>query len=653
MITAKDLREKYIEFFESKGHKAIPSASLIPENDSTVLFNTAGMQPLVPHLMGQKHPEGNKLVDVQKCIRTGDIEEVGDNRHLTFFEMLGNWSLGDPEKPDGIGAGYSKEDAIKWSYEFLTDEKWLGLDPKRLYITVFKGENGIERDEKSIKIWQEQFKKHGIEAKVAKDDSIWNDPDIRIFALDGKENFWQMGGETGPCGPDTEIYYDTEPEKGFEKKTFEQLTNESRFLEIWNNVFMEFHKIGKGKFEPLKQKNVDTGMGVERTITVLNGYKNVFEAELFTPILEKIRGIKSPQALFLKGKDMDVEKSERIIADHIKAAVMILADDKKIAPSNVERGYVLRRLIRRAVRYGKILGIEGNFMRQIAEVVVDMYKDVYEEVGRNKEFIFSELNKEEEKFRKTLESGLKQFDKYFKESGAYWVNDKKSFNDSMKNLKDGPKILPGIIAFNLYQSYGFPIEMTIEEAKSREMEVDIDGFNEELKKHQELSRTASAGMFKSGLADNSEMTTKLHTATHLLHAALRKTLGNHVEQRGSNINPERLRFDFSHSEKLTAEQIQEVENWVNEAIKKDLPVVREEMSPEEAKESGAMGLFDAKYGSRVSVYAIKDGDAVLSKEICTGPHVGRTGDIGHFKIKKEQSSSQGIRRIKAVVENIK
>jgi len=627
MITAQQLRQKYIDFFKTKGHKEIPSASLIPENDPTVLFNTAGMQSLVPYLMGQKHPDGNKLVDVQKCIRTGDIEEVGDNRHLTFFEMLGNWSLGD----------YFKKEAIEWSYEFLTDKKWLGLDPKRLYITVFRGENGIERDDESIKIWQEQFKKHGIEAKVADDDAVWFNPDVRIFALDKKENFWEMGGETGPCGPDTEIYYDVSPEKGFEKKTFEELTNEFRFMEIWNNVFMQFNKVGNNKYEFLKQRNVDTGMGVERTLVVLNGYDNVFETELFIPILEKIKSL-APKS---------DEKAERIIADHIKAAVMILADDKQIMPSNVERGYVLRRLIRRAVRYGRMLGVEQNFTSEIAKTVIDMYKDVYEEVGRNQDFVISQLNKEENKFRKTLEKGLREL--------------KKAVDNFKKNMKTGIKEpngevyksrLSGKVAFDLYQSYGFPIEMTIEEVgKMGVMAVDVEKFQKELKKHQELSRTASAGMFKSGLADNTEATARLHTATHLLQAALRDILGNHVEQRGSNINPERLRFDFSHPEKLTSQQIELIENWVNNVIEKDLPVIREEMSSEEAKASGAIGLFNEKYGNKVSVYTIQDEGNILSKEICTGPHAKRTGELGHFKIKKEQSSSQGIRRIKAIVDN--
>ena len=627
MITAQQLRQKYIDFFKTKGHEEIPSASLIPENDPTVLFNTAGMQSLVPYLMGQKHPDGNKLVDVQKCIRTGDIEEVGDNRHLTFFEMLGNWSLGN----------YFKKEAIEWSYEFLTDKKWLGLDPKRLYITVFRGENGIERDDESIKIWQEQFKKQGIEAKVADDDAVWFNPDVRIFALDKKENFWEMGGETGPCGPDTEIYYDVSPKKGFEKKTFEELTNEFRFMEIWNNVFMQFNKVGNNKYEFLKQRNVDTGMGVERTLVVLNGYDNVFETELFIPILEKIKSL-APKS---------DEKAERIIADHIKAAVMILADDKQIMPSNVERGYVLRRLIRRAVRYGRMLGVEQNFTSEIAKTVIDMYKDVYEEVGRNQDFVISQLNKEENKFRKTLEKGLREL--------------KKAVDNFKKNMKAGIKEpngevyksrLSGKVAFDLYQSYGFPIEMTIEEVgKMGVMAVDVEKFQKELKKHQELSRTASAGMFKSGLADNTEATARLHTATHLLQAALRDILGNHVEQRGSNINPERLRFDFSHPEKLTSQQIELIENWVNNVIEKDLPVIREEMSSEEAKASGAIGLFNEKYGNKVSVYTIQDEGNILSKEICTGPHAKRTGELGHFKIKKEQSSSQGIRRIKAIVDN--
>lgn len=612
MISANELRKKYIEFFKSKEHKEIPSTSLIPENDPTVLFTTAGMHPLVPYLMGQPHPEGDKLADVQKCIRTGDIEDVGDNRHLTFFEMLGNWSLNS----------YFKQESIEWSYEFLTDPKWLGLDPKRLYVTVFRGDGEIERDKESIKIWQEQFKKHGVEAKTADDDAVWSDPNIRIFALSKDDNFWEMGGETGPCGPCTEIFYDTKPEKGHEKKTFKELTNDFRFLEIWNNVFMSYNKIGAGKYEPLKQKNVDTGMGVERTIVALNGYNNVFEMELFVPVIEKIRTLKNHIG---ERANIEASREEKIIADHIKAAVMILADDKKITPSKTERGYVLRRLIRRAVRYGKTLGIEDNFTVKITETVIAIYKDVYEEVERNKEFIFIELEKEEKRFRKTLTKGLRQFDK-------------------IKSNK-----ISGKDAFDLYQSYGFPIEMTIEEAAKHNIDVDIEEFNKELKKHQELSRTASAGMFKAGLADASEAAARLHTATHLLQAALREILGEHIQQRGSNITPERLRFDFSHQEKLTPEEIKQAENWVNDKIDKNLIVEREEMTLEKAKESGALGLFNSKYANKVSVYTIKDGDKIVSKEICSGPHVENTGKIGKFKIKKEESSSQGVRRIKAII----
>ncbi|MFH1175681.1 MAG: alanine--tRNA ligase [bacterium] len=690
MITAKELRQKYIDFFKEKGHKAIPSASLIPENDPTVLFTTAGMHPLVPYLLGQPHPEGKRIVDAQKCVRTGDIEDVGDNRHLTFFEMLGNWSFGD----------YFKEDAIQWSWEFLTGKKWLGLDPKRLYITVFKGDGEIPRDDEVVKIWQDQFKKFGIFAGVANDNAVWGSEDVRIFVLPKKDNFWEMGGENGPCGPCTEIFYDVFPEKGWENKNFDELTCEFRFIEIWNNVFMLYNKAGAGTYEPLLQKNVDTGMGVERTVAILNGAKNVFETELFAPIIKRIKGMENPpQSPFAKGENEgdsfltsslsrereeenlpasfakgetehplqlplregerkkecllpeeerrkgEVEKSERIIADHIKAAVMILADDKKIVPSNVERGYVLRRLIRRAVRYGKILGIEGNFMAQIAEAVVDMYKETYLEVGKNKDFIFRELEKEEDKFGKTLGRGLIMLEKTVKELDK---NTMAAFKKHGEKVYE-PKI-SGKIVFDLYQTYGFPPELTEEELAEYTWTYDKEEFQQELKKHQDLSRTASAGMFKSGLADNSEATTKLHTATHLLQAALREILGVKVEQRGSNITPERLRFDFSHFEKMSSSQIKQAENWVNDKIQKNLAVICEEMSPEKAKESGALGLFDAKYGNLVTVFTIKDGEKIISREICKGPHIEETGVLGKFKIVKEEASSQGVRRIKAVLE---
>jgi alanyl-tRNA synthetase len=609
-MNSSELKKKYLEFFKEKGHAIIPGASLIPERDPTVLFTTAGMHPLVPYLLGEKHLAGKRLADVQKCVRTGDIDSVGDSWHLTFFEMLGNWSFGD----------YWKKEAIEWSFEFLTDKKWLNIPKEKLSVTVFKGDEDASCDEESAKIWQS--------VGVSKE---------RIFYLSKEENWWGPAGKTGPCGPCTEMFYDTGKEKcGAECRPG---CDCGKYSEIWNDVFMEYNKTGEGKYEPLKQKNVDTGMGVERTIAVLNGYDNVYETELFKPIIleiRKIAGISEPIDSFdklynpgqlvqkeiegLKEK-AEKERAVRIIADHIKAATFILAEG--LEPSNVERGYVLRRLIRRAVRYGKQLGISDIFTFKIAKVVIDIYRDVYPELKENKNFIEEQLVREEEKFGKTLERGLKEFEKI---------------------IKDGK--ISGKESFDLYQSYGFPIEDIIEKAGERGFEVDIDGFKKEMEQHQELSRTATQGVFKSGLADHSEQATKYHTATHLLLAALRKVLGEHVYQRGSNITAERMRLDFSHPEKMTAEQIKQVEDLVNEKIRENLPVKMEEMNLEEAKKQCAMGIFESKYGEKVKVYTIGN----FSKEICGGPHIERTGVLGKFKIIKEEASSAGVRRIKAVLE---
>jgi alanyl-tRNA synthetase len=603
-MRASEIRKKYLEFFATKEHAIIPSASVMPENDPTVLFTTAGMHPLVPYLMGEKHPQGTRLVNSQKCIRTGDIDDVGDNRHLTFFEMLGNWSLGD----------YFKKEAIAWSWEFLTDQRWLGLDPQRIYVTVFAGDNNSPIDEESITAWKEQFAMVGIDAGVCGED-LEAKEDSRIFLLGAKDNWWGPAGETGPCGPCSEMFYDVRPNEGsLEGKTHEQWVDDFRIMEIWNDVFMEFNKVAPGQFEKMAQQNVDTGMGLERTITVLTGKENVFDTDLFLPIIAKIEEISGKK---YEQDDEDIKKAMRIIADHIKASVFIIADG--VEPSNTERGYVLRRLIRRAVRQGHLLGIQDNFTVAIAQVVQEMYGEVYSEVMKIN--VTDELLKEEEKFRKTLEHGLREFGKY--------------------------QTLNGKVAFDLYQTYGFPIELTKELAKEKNVTVDEDEFNEELKKHQELSRTASAGMFKGGLADNKEETTQLHTAAHLMLAGLRKILGDHVHQRGSNINGERLRFDFSHPEKMTDEQKQAVEAYVNEAIQAHVPVVMTEMSVEEAKAQGAEGAFENKYGDVVKVYSAEG----FSTEICGGPHVVNTGDIkGVFRIKKEESSSSGVRRIKAVIE---
>jgi len=587
-MNAKELKKKYLEFFKNKEHKIISSASLIPEHDPTVLFTTAGMHPLVPFLIGQPHPQGKKLVDVQKCIRTVDIDNVGDPGHLTFFEMLGNWSLGD----------YFKKEAIEWSYEFLT--KVLGFDPAKLYITVFKGDKDAPKDSESVSVWKEL----GI-------------PSERIYYLPKEDNWWGPAGKTGPCGPCTEMFIDT----GIKEcsKDCKPGCGCGKYFEIWNDVFLEYNKVAEGKFEKLKQRNVDTGMGVERTIAMLAGKKNVYEIEIFVPLIEKIKEIARINSL-----DEKQEKSVRIITDHVRASVFILGDDLGIVPSNLDQGYILRRFIRRSIRHGKLLGIEKEFLTSLAEMVIDMYKDEYSELARNKKFILDELKKEDARFREVIENGLHKFEKVI-------VDDKISGKD----------------AFLLFQSYGFPIEITQELAEEKGISVDVKGFEKEFKKHQELSRKGAEKKFKGGLADSGEATTKLHTATHLLNQALREVLGKQdIFQKGSNITPERLRFDFNFDRKVTKEELKKVEDWVNARIKEELPVVCEEMTVEEAKKAGAQGVFDSKYGEKVFVYSVGD----KSKEICGGPHVKNTKELGHFRIKKEESSAAGVRRIKAVLE---
>jgi alanyl-tRNA synthetase len=602
-MTAKELRQKYLDFFKSKGHAIIPSSSVVPENDPTTLFITAGMHPLVPYLMGEKHPSGKRLADSQKSIRTIDIDDVGDNRHLTFFEMLGNWSLGD----------YFKKEAIEWSWEFMKDKKWLGLDPSRIYVTVFAGNENSPVDEESIKVWKEQFKKAGISSGVCEEGKK-AEKDSRIFLLGAEDNWWGPAGVTGPCGPCSEMFYDVHPEEGELSGTHDEMVKSYRLMEIWNDVFMEFNKKADGSYEKMAQQNVDTGMGLERTITVLKGEGNVFDTDLFFPIIKKIEDLSGKSY-----QDEENKKAMRIIADHIKAAVFIIADG--VEPSNVQRGYVLRRLIRRAIRQGHILGINNNFTSEIAKIVQEMYKEVYPEVNNDK--ILEVFNLEEDKFRRTLEKGLREFEKF-------------SFSD-----------ISGVDAFNLYQTYGFPIEITKELAEEKNIKVNEKEFEKELEKHQELSRTASVGMFKGGLADTLDKTTALHTTAHLMLAGLRKVLGNHVHQKGSNINGERLRFDFSHPEKMTDDQKKTVEEFVNEAIKSNTNVTLEEMTVDEARTAGAEGEFGHKYGDKVKVYTIGQ----YSKEICGGPHVKNTSEIkGVFKIAKEDSSSAGVRRIKAVVE---
>jgi len=635
-MTAKELCEKYLEFFKQKGHQVIPSAPLIPENDPTVLFTTAGMHPLVPYLLGQKHPLGQRLASCQKCIRTTDIDEVGDNRHQTFFEMLGNWSLGS----------YFKEEAIAWSWEFLTDKKWLGLDPARLYVTVFMGDENATQDQVAINEWKKHFAKVGIKAETADyHQPIAGNGNLRIFLMPAKDNWWGPAGQTGPCGPCTEMFYDVSPEAGRLSGTFEEEVEKFRILEIWNDVFMEFNKTTEGKYEKLSQKNVDTGMGVERTISVLNGKKDSFDNELFYPLFRKIEELSGKQYNASKSSSIlfkeeisfgesktDHQRAMRIVADHIKAATFILAEG--LEPSNVERGYVLRRLIRRAVRYGRQLDINGIFTFKVAEAVIEIYRDVYPELIKSREFIQEQLIKEEEKFTKTLARGLKEF---------------QNQRSIAKSQSSTAKVISGQAAFDLYQTYGFPLELTEELAKEEGLTVDKEEFQKLFESHQEISRAGADQKFKGGLADHSEQTTKYHTATHLLLAALRKVLGEQVFQKGSNITAERLRFDFSHSQKLTPEQIKAVEDLVNQKIEEDLPVQMKEMTLEEARAQKAMGVFGTKYGERVKVYTIGQGK-IFSQEICGGPHVERTGILGRFKIIKEEAVSAGVRRIKAILE---
>jgi len=598
-MTVNELRSKYIEFFKSKGHAQISGQSLIPANDPTVLFTTAGMQPLVPYLLGQKHPSGTRLTDYQKCVRTGDIDSVGDPAHLTFFEMLGNWSLGD----------YFKKESIGFSYEFLTSEKYLGIPKEKLSVTVFAGENadGVEipRDNESATIWE------GL--GIAHD---------HIYFLPREDNWWGPAGATGPCGPDTEIFYDTgKPKCGPDCKPG---CHCGKFVEIWNNVFMQYNKDTAGKFNLMERKCVDTGMGAERTVAMLNGMKTVYETDVFQPIIHCVEDLCGKKY----GTDDKTDMSLRIIADHVRTATFILGDEQAVTPSNVGAGYILRRIIRRAVRHGRKLGIEGTFLAKPAKVIIDEYIKAYPEFEGKADFIFEQLTNEENKFLQTLTKGEAEFDKM------------------LPNLLKNPhKVIPGRMAFRLYDTFGFPIELTEELGTENGMTVDVEGFKEEEKKHQEESRTLSAGSFKSGLGDHSEISTKYHTATHLLQQALVNVLGDEVAQKGSNITPERLRFDFSFSRAMTKEEVQKVEDMVNEQIKRDLKVTMEEMSLDDARKSGARALFSSKYGEKVKVYTIGD----FSKEVCAGPHVQHTAQIGTFKIEKEQSSSAGVRRIRAVI----
>ena len=586
-MEAQELREAFINFFKSKNHAQIGSASLIPENDPTVLFTTAGMHPLVPYLLGEKHPMGNRLCDFQKCIRTGDIDEVGDASHLTFFEMLGNWSLGD----------YFKKESIGFSFEFLTDV--LGFRVDQLAVTAFAGEGEIPRDDETADLWRS----HGF-----KDD--------QIFFYGRADNWWGPAGVTGPCGPDTEIFYDDgRPKCG---PDCGPSCHCGKYTEIWNNVFMQYFKDENGKFSPLKQKNVDTGMGLERVCRITEGKESVYDTSLFSGIIGKLEEI--------CGKKYEGEsvRDFRVVADHLRAATFILGDG--VVPAKVGQGYILRRLIRRASSYMSKLGYDGIYMEEVCKLIIDQYGPSYPELVKNSQAICENITAEETKFHKTLTKGLRRFNEMVAENGDR-------------------KTLDGEMVFRLYDTFGFPVELTAELAQEQGLTVDLEDFQNRFKVHQDKSRAGAEQTFKGGLADHSEQTTKLHTATHLLNAALRTLIDPDIRQKGSNITAERLRFDFNFDRKLTPEELKAIEDFVNDAIKADIPVVCTEMPVDEAKASGAIGVFDNKYGAIVKVYTIGD----VSAELCGGPHVTHTGELEGFKIKKEESSAAGVRRIKAVV----
>ncbi len=609
-LTASEIRRKYIDFFvKNAGHAEIPSGSVVPENDPTVLFTTAGMHPLVPYLMGETHPKGTRLVNAQKCVRTDDIEEVGDNTHLTFFEMMGNWSLGD----------YFKKDSIDWSWKFLTSliqEGGLELDKARICVTCYEGDDLVPRDDEAASYWEA----HGF---IRASDASPNDKN-RIYFFGKKENWWGPAGITGPCGPDTEIFYYVGDLNDPKYVNNEYTPNDEYdlYVEIWNNVFMQYFKDATGGFTELKQKNVDTGLGLERVTSIMQGVDSPFKTELFAPVME---------LLVARAANFN-DHSSRIICDHLRSAVFILGDPRGMAPSNTDQGYILRRLIRRAIRHIHKLGIEDAIAVEIAKIYIELYKGHYSELATRSGFILSELEREEELFRQTLKNGEKEFYKIL---------------EGMS--KGGMTVISGRVAFKLYDTFGFPLEMTIELAVENGLTVDEAGFEEAFKKHQELSRAGAENKFKGGLADSSEETTKLHTATHLLHQALRDVLGDHVGQKGSNITVERLRFDFNNDDPMTPEQIASVEAIVNDKIKADLPISFEVMTVEQAKAKGAIGLFGDRYGEEVKVYSIGD----YSIEICGGPHAESSGKLAEggklFKIEKEQSCGRGIRRIKGVL----
>ena len=595
-MTGFELRKLYIAFFKSKGHEEIAGKSLIPENDPTVLFTTAGMHPLVPYILGEPHPAGKRLVDYQKCIRTVDIDNVGDTSHVTFFEMLGNWSLGD----------YFKREAIEFSYEFLTSPHWLGLSKDNLYVTVFEGDQDAPRDDESADIWRSL----GI-------------PDQRIFFLPKEDNWWGPAGKTGPCGPDTEMFIDTgRPACGDDCKPG---CSCGKYFEVWNDVFMQYDKSPEGRYELLQSKTVDTGMGVERTAAMLQGKASVYDTELFVPIMRAVES----RAEVKYGENDDMDVSFRIVTDHVRAACFILGDENGITPSNLGQGYILRRLIRRAIRHARKLEIDIPFLGEVATATIESYRESYSELPDNRDMILNEFALEEERFGNTLKKGEHEFEKL------------------LPNLLKNPnKIIPGRIAFRLYDTYGFPLEITEELAAEHGLGLDREGFQKAFEKHQALSKAGSEKTFKGGLADHGEAAKRLHTATHLLHKALRIVLGDHVAQKGSNITDERLRFDFLHPARMTPEELTKVDDIVNEQIGRELDVSFDVMSLEDAMNGGAIALFSDKYDEKVKVYSVGD----FSKEVCGGPHVANTQELGHFRIVKEQSSSAGVRRIRAVLD---
>ena len=595
-ITSQYLRDKYLGFFKERGHAVIKSASLIPENDPSVLFTTAGMHPLIPYLLGQKHPNGTRLTDVQKCVRTGDIEEVGDDSHLTFFEMLGNWSLGD----------YFKNEMIPWSFEFLTSPEYLGIPVEDIAVTCFAGDDDCPKDGESAALWE----KCGILPR-------------NIYFLPKSGNWWGPAGTTGPCGPDTEMHI-IRNHKEADKLGAYDFDNApaGTFLEVWNDVFMQYNKNAEGKYEPLKQKNVDTGMGLERTLCILNGKASVYETDIFENAIAEIERLTGCRY----GESEEVTKAFRVVLDHVRTATFMLGDTKGIVPSNTDQGYILRRIIRRAVRFGRNIGLPQGALNNVSKTIIAKYADVYPELAVNSARVYEELEKEENKFSKTLQQGLREFEKATACIAAGGVID-------------------GVTAFHLYDTYGFPVEITCEMAREKGLNVDVGGYEAAYAEHQEKSRAGSEAKFACGLADHKEETTRLHTATHLLHAALKKVCSPDIQQKGSNITEERLRFDFNFSRKLTPEEVAEVENLVNAQIKADVPVVMREMSLEQAREEGFTGLFESKYGETVKTYSIGG----FSKEICGGPHASRTGELGTFKIAKQENVSAGVKRIKAVL----